>query len=82
MKQIHSYCFSNSNVKVKLEENSQIISITHATGFENHFPGIDLSPPSQMCQSFYIDPVMFDFYDVKVFVGTIWCILYTKVGFL
>ena len=46
MKQIHSYYVSNGTVKVKLEENSQPISITHASDFDKHFPGIDLSHPS------------------------------------
>ena len=46
MKQIHRYYVSNGTVKVKLEENSRPLSITHATDFDKHFPGIDLSPPS------------------------------------
>ena len=46
MKQIHNYYVSNGTVKVKLEENSQPISIMHATDFDKHFPGIDLGPPS------------------------------------
>ena len=33
-------------VKVKFEQNSKIFSIMHATDFDKHFPGIDLSPPS------------------------------------
>ena len=41
-----SYYFSNGTVKVKLEKNSQPISITHTTDFDKHFPGIDISPPS------------------------------------
>ena len=44
MKQVHSYV-SNGIVKVKLEENSRAISITHATDFDRHFLGINLSPP-------------------------------------
>ena len=48
MKQIHSYYVSNGTMKVKLEENSRPISITHATDFDKNFPGITLSPPSQM----------------------------------
>ena len=46
MKQIHRYNVSNGTVKVKLEENGRPISITHATDFDNYFPGIDRSPPS------------------------------------
>ena len=50
MKQIHNYYVSNGTMKVKLEENSRPISITHATDFHKHFPGIALSSPSQMYQ--------------------------------
>ena len=46
IKQIHSYYVSNGTVKVKLEENSRPISISHATDFNKHFPGIDLNQPS------------------------------------
>ena len=46
MKQIHSYYVSNDTVKVKLEQTSRPFSITHATDFDKHFPGIDLSSPS------------------------------------
>ena len=46
MKKIHWYYVSNGTVKVKLEENSLPLSITHTTDFDKHFPGIDLSPPS------------------------------------
>ena len=48
MKQIYSYYVSNGTVKVKLEGNCRLVSITHATDFDKHrsFPGIDLSPPS------------------------------------
>ena len=42
MKQIHSYYVSNATVKVKHEENSRPISITHITDFDKHFPGIDV----------------------------------------
>ena len=51
IKQIHSYYVSNGTLKIKLEENSRTISITHETDFDNHFPGIDLSPPKYMYQS-------------------------------
>ena len=46
MKQIYSYYVSNGTVKVKLEENSQPISITHSTDFDKDFHGIDLGHPS------------------------------------
>ena len=49
-------------------------SITHATDVDKHFPGINLSSPSQMYQSCSIDPVVFNFYDVRVFFSTFWCI--------
>ena len=51
MKQIYSYYVSNGTVKVKLEENSQPISITHSTDFDKDFHGIDLGHPSYMYQS-------------------------------
>ena len=43
---IHSYYVSNDMVKLKHEENSRPLSVTHATDFDKHFSGIDLSPPS------------------------------------
>ena len=81
MKQIHSCYVSNSTVEVKLEENNRPISSTHATDFDKHFPGIDLSPPSQMYQSCCIDPVLFNFYDVRAFVSIFCCIYIQKLCF-
>ena len=81
MKQIHSYYVSSGTVKEKLEENSRPISITHATDFSQHFPGIDRSPSSQMCQSCCIDPVVFNFYDVRLFACPFWCIYIQKLCF-
>ena len=81
MKQIHSYYVSNGTVKVKLDENRRPISITHATDFDKHFPGIDLSPPSLMYQSCCIDRVVFNFYDVRMCVSTFWCIYMQKLCF-
>ena len=37
-----SYYVSNCTVKVENEENSQSLSVTHATDFDKHFPGIGL----------------------------------------
>ena len=34
-------------MKMKIKDNDKGITITHTTGFENYFQGIDLSPPSQ-----------------------------------
>ena len=48
MKQIYSYYVSNGTVKVTLEENDRPLLITHATDFDKHFPGIDLSSPCKM----------------------------------
>ena len=38
MKQIHyTYYVSNGKVKVKFEENSRLLLITHAIDFDKHF---------------------------------------------
>ena len=41
---IHIFFVSNSGIKVKINENSQPLSITHESDFEKYFPGVDLSP--------------------------------------
>ena len=84
MKQIYSYYVSNGTVKVKLEENSRPISITHSTDFDKDFHGIDLGLPSYMYQScciLFFFLVVFNFYDVRVFASTFWCIYIQKVVF-
>ena len=46
MKPIYSYHVSNGTVKIKREENSRPVLITHVTDFDKHFSGIDLNPGS------------------------------------
>ena len=43
---IHSFFISNSTIKLKIQENSEPVSITHSSDFTKHFPDVDLSPPS------------------------------------
>ena len=47
LQKICSFYVSNGFIKIKIKENDKGITITHTTGFENYFQGIDLSPPSQ-----------------------------------
>ena len=41
---INSFDISNSTIRIKISENSSLLSITHVDDFSKHFPGIDLSP--------------------------------------
>ena len=41
---IHSYSISNGKIKLKVQENSDPLVVTHCSDFENFFPGVDLSP--------------------------------------
>ena len=41
---IHSYFISNGKIKLKVQENSDPLVVTHCSDFENFFPGVDLSP--------------------------------------
>ena len=43
---IHSFFISNSTIKLKLQENSVPVAITHNSDFQKYFPGVDLSPPN------------------------------------
>ena len=43
---IHGFFVSNGTIKMKIQGNSRSIAITHTDDFEEHFPGVDLSPPS------------------------------------
>ena len=40
----HTFYVSNGNIKIKITENSQPLTITHSSDFDKHFPNIDLSP--------------------------------------
>ena len=46
MQKIHVFFVSNGSIKIKIQENSRSIAITHTEDFEEHFPGVDLSPPT------------------------------------
>ena len=56
-REIHSYSVSNGTIKVKVEENSRLLSITHETNFDKHFLGINFNHQVRC-----IDPVVFTFY--------------------
>ena len=43
---IHSFFISNSTIKLKLQENSVPVAITHNSDFQKYFPDVDLSPPN------------------------------------
>ena len=43
---IHSFFISNSTIKLKLQENSVPVAITHNSDFQKCFPDVDLSPPN------------------------------------
>ena len=43
---IHSFLISNSTIKLKLQENSVPVAITHNSDFQKYFPDVDLSPPN------------------------------------
>ena len=44
---INSFYISGGTVKVKITEGSRPLVITHLNYFTVHFPGVDLSPPSE-----------------------------------
>ena len=44
MGKINNFHISNSTIKIKIQEGSTPLSITHNADFENYFPGVDLSP--------------------------------------
>ena len=41
---INNFYISNGIIKIKIQEGSTPLSITHNVDFEKHFPGVDLSP--------------------------------------
>ena len=41
---IFGYFVSNGTIKIRKQENGPTISITHVSGFEKYFPGVNLSP--------------------------------------
>ena len=40
---INSFYISNGTIRIKISENSSLLSITHVDDFGKHFPDIDLS---------------------------------------
>ena len=45
LNKIHSFFIANNGIKIKVNENSNPITITHVADFDQHFPGINLSSP-------------------------------------
>ena len=43
---IHIFFISNSTIKLKLQENSVPVAITHNSDFQKYFPDVDLSSPN------------------------------------
>ena len=41
---IHSYFISNGKIKLKVQENSDPLVVTHCSDFKNFFRGVDISP--------------------------------------
>ena len=46
MGKINDFHISNGTIKIKIQEGSTPLSITHNADFEKYFPGVDLSPAS------------------------------------
>ena len=44
---IYSFFISGDTIKIRVNENSLPLSITHVDDFGKHFPDVDLSPPSR-----------------------------------
>ena len=44
MGKINSFFISGGTVKIKIDENSKPLAITHLDDLEINFPGVDLSP--------------------------------------
>ena len=47
LSKIHKFCLFSDTIKIKVNENSSLLSITHVDDFGKHFPDVDLSPPSR-----------------------------------
>ena len=47
LSKIHSFFISGDTIKIRVNENSSPLSITHVDDFGKHFPDVDLSPPSR-----------------------------------
>ena len=44
---ISSFYVSGGTVKIKISENSLPLPITHVSDFKEHFPAVNLAPPSE-----------------------------------
>ena len=47
LKRISSFYVSGGTVKIKISENSLPLPITHVNDFKEHFPDVNLAPPSE-----------------------------------
>ena len=47
LSKMHSFFISGDAIKIRVNENSSPLSITHVDDFGKHFPDVDLSPPSR-----------------------------------
>ena len=47
LKRICSFYVSGGTVKIKISENSLPIPITYVNDFKEHFPDVNLAPPSE-----------------------------------
>ena len=47
LKRISSFYVSRRTVKIKISENSLLLPITRVNDFKEHFPGVNLAPPSE-----------------------------------
>ena len=47
LKRISGFYVSGGTVKIKISENSLPLPITHVNDFKEHFPDVNLAPPSE-----------------------------------
>ena len=47
LKRISSFYDSGRSVKIKISENSLPLPMTHVNDFKEHFPDVNLAPPSE-----------------------------------
>ena len=45
-RQIHSFFISSDTIKIRVNENSSPLSLTHVEDFKKYFPDVDLSTPA------------------------------------
>ena len=49
---ILSFFISGDTIKIMVNENSSLLSLTHIEDFGKNFPDVDLSPPDHMCWAY------------------------------